>query len=145
MWLTIIGAITSFLPIAQKIGALWQSSAGFAKIGEEVASAAPSALKMIDEFAAQMWPAAEKKVQQVLGALHLWAPQSTRWVQQALNAAQAMGFIHFGDPLAEDGIFGNKTFAATVILQNKLGLKITGAVTDLEYKALNLLMEGKLP
>ena len=88
MWLTIIGAITSFLPIAQKIGALWQSSAGFAKIGEEVASAAPSALKMIDEFAAQMWPAAEKKVQQVLGALHLWAPQSTRWVQQALNAAQ---------------------------------------------------------
>ena len=62
-----------------------------------------------------------------------------------LNAAQAMGFIKFGEPLAEDGIFGNKTFAATVILQNKLGLRITGAVTDLEYKALNLLMEGKLP
>ncbi len=145
MWLTIISAITSFLPIAQKIAALWQNSAGFTKIADEVASAAPSALKMIDEFASQMWPAVEKKAQQVLGALHLWAPQSTRWVQQALNAAQAMGVIHFGDPLAEDGIFGNKTFAAVVVLQNKLGLKITGAVTDLEYKALNLVLEGKHP
>jgi len=146
MWLTIIAAISSFLPLAGKIAALWQSSAGFTKIADEVATAAPSALRMIEDFAGQMWPAVEKKVQQVLGALHLWAPDSTKWVQEALNAAQALGFIKFGPPLAVDGIWGNKTFAAVVALQTRLGVPVlTGAVTDLEYKALNALLEGKLP
>jgi len=145
MWLTIISAITSFMPIAQKIGVLWQSSAGFTKIAEQVVTAAPAAIKAIDEWAAQQFPAIEAGARRVLGALHMWVPESTKWVQRALNAAQIMGLIKFGDPLVEDGIFGNKTFAAVVVLQAKLGLKITGAVTDAEYKALNLVLEGKTP
>jgi peptidoglycan hydrolase-like protein with peptidoglycan-binding domain len=122
---------------------MWENSSGFSKIGEVVASAAPAVLKTIDEWAADKFPAVDASVRRILGAIHMWAPQSTKWVQQALNTIQTTGAIHFGDPLVVDGIFGNKTFAAVVLLQSKLGLKITGAVTDVEYAAINKLIAGK--
>lgn len=141
--LTIINALIGFVPIAQKVAQLWKTSAGFSAIAGEITGAAPAVLKTIDDWAAQMFPAVEATARRVLGAIHMWAPESTRWLQQSLNTIQATGFIHFGDPLVVDGIFGNKTFAAVVVLQSKLGLKITGAVQQAEYDAINKLIAGK--
>jgi len=141
--LTIINALIGFLPVAQKVAKLWHDSAGFSAISEAVAGAAPAVLKTIDDWAAQMFPSVEAAARRVLGAIHMWAPQSTQWVQTSLNTIQSTGLIHFGDPLVVDGIFGNKTFAAVVVLQTKLGLKITGAVQQAEYDAINKLIAGK--
>ena len=141
--LTIINALIGFVPIATKVAQLWKNSAGFSAIAGELTSAAPAVLKTIDDWAAQMFPAVESAARRVLGAIHMWAPESTQWVQKSLNTIQSTGLIHFGDPLVVDGIFGNKTFAAVVVLQTKLGLKITGAVQQSEYDAINKLIAGK--
>jgi len=140
--LAIINALLGFVPFATKIAELWKNSAGFSAIAAEVAHAGPAILKTIDDWAAQQFPAVEAAARRVLGAIHMWAPESTKWVQQSLNTIQTMGVIHFGDPLVVDGIFGNKTFAAVVVLQTKLGLKITGAVQQAEYDAINKLISG---
>lgn len=141
-WQLIISLVTGLLPIVQKIGQLWQSSAGFSKIGELLTS---PALKGLEEIGAQMFPQVEKSVQKILAAIHLGYPESTKWVQHALNIAQSAGFVNFGAPLRVDGIFGPLTHAAVVALQTKLGVQASGAVTDAEYKALNLLLAGKTP
>ncbi len=141
--LNIVSLFAGLLPIATQIGKLWESSAGFGEIAKVLANS--SATKDLETWGASMFPAVAKSVQNVLAALHLGYPQSTAWIQKALNAGQSLGYIHFGDPLQVDGKFGQMTYAAVVVLQAKLGLKATGAVQDAEYKALNLLLAGKTP
>lgn len=134
---SILSIITGLLPIAQKIGSLWESSAGFGAILNEIAKS--PALAQLEAIGAELWPAAEKTVQKVLAAIHLGYPTATKWIQTSLNAIQLTGYIHFGAPLAVDGLFGPKTFAAVVVLQAKLGLPATGAVAQAEYDAINKL------
>ncbi len=141
-WLLIAQTIMGLIPIAQKIAQLWNSSAGFGKIDAILTS---PELRSLEQIGAAMFPQADKAVQKVLAAIHLGYPDSTKWVQHALNAGQILGFIHFGKPLALDGLFGPLTMAAVAALQTKLGVKVTSAVTDAEYKALNLLLAGKTP
>jgi peptidoglycan hydrolase-like protein with peptidoglycan-binding domain len=137
--IAILSLVAGLVPVATQIGQLWQSSAGFAAIAKLI----PSALTELEMVGAAIWPAADKGLQKVLAAIHLAAPQSTQWIQTSLNTIQATGYITFGAPLLVDGIFGNKTFAAVVVLQAKVGLKPTGAVAALEYNAINALLEGK--
>ena len=143
----IIGAVVSLfstlLPLVSQITHLWQSSAGFSAIAKVIA-ASPAAASLAAVGAA-LFPGADKAIQAVLAAIHLGVPEATKWVQTALNAAQTLGFITFGAPLAVDGSFGPKTFAAVVVLQAKLGVPATGGVADAEYTALNLLLAGKIP
>jgi peptidoglycan hydrolase-like protein with peptidoglycan-binding domain len=139
--MAILSLVAGLIPIATKIGQLWQSSAGFSAIAQAIASS--SAITELESVGAAIWPAADKAVQKVLAAIHLAAPQSTQWAQTSLNTIQAAGVISFGAPLVVDGVFGPKTFAAVVVLQAKVGLKPTGAVADAEYKAINALLEGK--
>jgi hypothetical protein len=141
--MNVVSLVAGLLPLVQKIAALWQNSAGFSAIASAILDS--PALKDFEAAGVALFPAAEKKIQAVLAAIHIGVPDATKWVQTALNAAQTAGYIHFGDPLEVDGEWGLKTFAAVVVLQAKLGIKVTGAVTDLEYKALNLLLEGKTP
>ena len=136
--LGILSLVTGLLPLATQIGQLWENSAGFAKIAATLLNS--PALKSLEEVGAAMFPGVDKAIQTVLAALHLAYPQSTKWIQTSLNAIQSLGVIKFGDPLVVDGLFGPKTFAAVVVLQAHLGLKVTGAVTDLEYAAINKLL-----
>lgn len=138
MFATILTLVTGLLPLALQIGKLWESSAGFNAILNVVLSS--PAIAQLEAVGAALWPAADKAVQQVLAAIHLGYPAATKWVQTALNAIQLTGYIHFGAPLVVDGIFGPKTFAAVVVLQAKLGLPATGAVTQAEYDAINKLI-----
>lgn len=141
-WQVILSAIMGIVELAPKIKAIWDGSGGFAKI---LALFTSPQLQGLAQLGAQLFPDASKSVQQVLAAIHLGYPDSTKWVQQALNAGQTLGYIHFGDPLVVDGKFGPKTMAAVVALQNKLGIHANGAVTEVEYAALNLLLAGKTP
>lgn len=136
---SVISLITGLIPLAQKIGQIWESSGGFAAIAREIMGS--PALKSLEEIGAQLFPLAAKEVQKVLAAIHLGYPTATKWLQQSLNALERAGVINFGDPLKEDGIFGPKTFAAVVVLQAKAGIKPTGAVADAEYAAINSLLE----
>jgi len=139
----LVSLFTGLLPVVKKIGEAWEASAGFGKIGEIIATVPPSTLKTLEQAGAALFPSADKAVQKILAAIHLGYPDSTKWLQTALNKIQGTGYIHFGDPLAVDGDFGPKTFAAVVTLQAKLGLKATGAVTAAEYEAINKLIAGK--
>lgn len=141
-WQVILSAIMGIVELAPKIKALWDSSAGFGKIAQLLTS---PALRGLEQIGVELFPKADAAVQKVLAAIHLGYPDSTKWVQRALNAGQSLGFIDFGAPLVVDGIFGPKTKAAVAALQAKLGIKITSAVTEAEYAALNLLLNGKTP
>lgn len=141
----IITLITGLIPLATQIGQVWEQSGGFNKIAGILNALSSPAAKSLEQIGAQMFPKAAAAVQKVLAAIHLGYPQATKWVQVALNAAQSVGYIHFGAPLVEDGIFGRKTMAAVAALQAKLGVKATSAVTEVEYAALNLILEGKTP
>ena len=138
--MTLVSLLTGLIPLATKIGALWEGSAGFGKIADLLASASPTLLKTLQQVGAAMFPSVDAQAQKVLAAIHLGYPEATKWVQASLNAIQATGYIHYGDPLVIDGDFGPKTFAAVVTLQAKLGLKATGAVTAAEYEAINKLL-----
>lgn len=143
----IIGSIVSlfatFLPLVPQITQLWKSSAGFPAIAS-VIMASPAAADLV-AIGAALFPSADKPIQAVLAAIHLGVPEATKWAQNALNAAEKIGFINFGPALAVDGQFGPKTFAAVVVLQARLGVPATGAVAAAEYAALNLVLQGKLP
>lgn len=140
----IISAVTGLIELAGQIKKLWDSSAGFAAIGKLVA-ASPEA-HAIEELGAAMFPSAVKAVQKILVAIHLGYPDSTRWVQKALNAGQALGFFSFGMPLLVDGLFGPKTMAAVHALQVRLKIDpANSTVQEAEYAALNLFLTGKLP
>ena len=141
--MTIMSLVSGAVSLGSQIGKLWESSAGFSAIAQAIMTS--PALKAFEATGAELFPSVDKAIQKVLGALHVAYPQSTQWIQTALNAAQTLSYIKFGDPLAVDGKFGPKTFAAVVVLQAKLGLKTTGAVQDAEYKALNVLAAGKMP
>lgn len=143
MLLTIITLVTGLIPIAAQIAQLWQSSAGFPAIAKVIAGS--SIAKDLATLGAQLFPSAAKSVQAVLAAIHLGVPEATKWAQGALNTAQTMGYIKFGPALVVDGKFGQKTFAAVVVLQAKLGVPTTGGIADTEYAALNLLLTGKTP
>lgn len=142
-WALIVSVISGLIPVAQKIGKIWESSGGFNAIAEEILNS--GIINSLEEVGAQLFPQVEKKIQSVLAAIHLGYPDATKWIQKALNTIQATGYIHFGDPLVVDGVFGPLTYAAVVVLQAKVGLKPTGAVADAEYKVINALLEGKTP
>lgn len=139
----IITVIAGLLPIVAQIAQLWQASAGFPAIAKVIAST-PIA-QSLETLGAELFPSAAKLIQPVLAAIHLGVPDATKWVQGGLNAAQTMGFIKFGPALVVDGEFGLKTFAAVVVLQARLKVPVTGAVADIEYAALNLILTGKTP
>lgn len=141
----IVSLVTGLVSLAPQIAQIWEASGGFAKIAAALNALSSPAAKSLEQIGAQMFPKAAAAVQKVLAAIHLGYPQATKWVQQALNAGQTLGYISFGDPLVVDGVFGRKTMAAVVALQKKLGLPTSGAVTEAEYGALNLLLEGKTP
>lgn len=140
----IIAAVTGLVGLAAQIKKLWDGSAGFVAIAK-VVDASP-AVHAIEALGAAVFPNAVKAVQKVLVAIHLGHPDSTRWVQQALNAGMALGFFSFGIPLVVDGAFGPKTMAAVHVLQVKLKIDPANSmVQEAEYAALNLFLTGKLP
>lgn len=141
----IVALITSIASIIPLVSSIWETSGGFNKIAAILNGLSSPALANLEAIGAQMFPKAAADVQKVLAAIHLGYPQATQWIQRALNAGETLGFISFGPQLAVDGQFGPKTMAAVVALQTKLGIPTTGAVTEAEYGALNLLIAGKMP
>lgn len=142
---TIVALITGIASLIPQIGQIWEASGGFAKISALLNTLTSPQLQSLEALGAQLFPKAAADIQKVLAAIHLGYPTATKWVQQALNAGEALGFVSFGAPLVVDGIIGPKTKAAIAALQTKLGVHVTDAVTEVEYSALNLLLEGKIP
>ena len=87
----------------------------------------PSILGMVGDMFNTAAPAAAPATNAAVATLTSAERTLVKVVQEILNAAQAIGLIHFGDPLVVDGWAGVKTNAALAVAEAalaKVGIKV---------------------
>jgi hypothetical protein len=94
---------------------------------------------LLESIGAQFFPKAAPTLHIVGAVVAAFDPNTTKWLQGALNA-----LLTPSPNLVVDGIYGNLTKAAVEQLQTQLGLKVDGIAGEITKAAITLAL-SKLP
>ena len=86
-----------------------------------------------------LFPKAKPALQIVGGAIAAFDPNTTKWLQGALNVIMPHEGINL-PPLVVDGRYGPKTKAAVEALQTELGLAVDGIAGNITQAAIQGLL-----
>jgi peptidoglycan hydrolase-like protein with peptidoglycan-binding domain len=95
-------------------------------------------MPVLEQAGAKLFPQAASTLHAVAGAIAAFDPNTTKWLQGALNAV-----VTPSPNLVVDGIYGPRTAAAVSALQKQLGLKVDGFAGAITQAALQTLLTKK--
>lgn len=102
------------------------------------AEAAP-VVNLLEQIGSKLFPSATKQIQQLGGALAAFDPNTTKWLQGALNV-----LVTPSPNLKVDGSYGPLTAAAVKAFQTQHSLTIDGVAGMITQAAINAAL-SKLP
>lgn len=137
---SLLPSIISLIKVIPQIREAWDSSATNSIGKVQAVIKDTDLIPTLEALGSELFPDLSPTIHAAAAALVVAHPNSTSWLQSALNVIQSSGYISFGAPLAVDGYYGPKTTAALKALQTKVGLPVTGFAADLEYKAIQALL-----
>jgi peptidoglycan hydrolase-like protein with peptidoglycan-binding domain len=131
--------IQLFLSSASSIKAIYDAATSNKSVVDEITALSKPVADLLTKFGQEFFPKASPTIALVGGVIAAFDPNTTKWLQGALNVLLALD-----PPLRVDGQYGPKTKAAVEKLQTKLGLVVDGLAGKITQAAIATAL-AKLP
>ncbi len=131
--------IQLLLGSASSIKAIYDAATSNKSVVEEITALSKPVADLLTKFGAEFFPKASPAIAIVGGVIAAFDPNTTKWLQGALNV-----LLSPSPALAVDGYYGPKTLAAVEQMQTKLGLVVDGLAGKLTQAAIASAL-AKLP
>lgn len=131
-WLSLLPLLIQAVPDIQ---AAWKAATSNTSFGQELTGLAAPLGDLIGNIGAKLFPKAAPTLHTIGGAIAVFNPNYTKWLQGALN--QLSPSMNLPNPnLVVDGIYGPKTVAAVEAVQTHLGIVVDGLAGKITQKLL---------
>lgn len=127
-WLTVLQLAISFGPAVKDIV---DAASSNEDITTKIKALSPSLAKILETVGSQFFPKAAPALHLVAGVVAAFDPNTTKWIQGALNT-----LVTPNPNLVVDGVYGAKTRAAVEALQTQLGLTVDGVAGQITQAAI---------
>lgn len=139
-----MGSILSYIQLAIQFGPIIKGIIDEATTNDDIltkleAEAAPVG-NLIASLGAELFPQASPTLQKVGGVIAAFDPNTTKWLQGALNT-----LVSPSPNLTVDGLYGPKTKAAVIAVQTKLGLTSDGIAGQITQAAIQTALTKIVP
>jgi hypothetical protein len=123
--------IQLLLGSASSIKAIYDAAHSNKSVVDEITALSKPVADLLTKFGAEFFPKASPTIALVGGVIAAFDPNTTKWLQGALNI-----LLRPSPNLAADGQYGPKTRAAVEQLQTKLGLTVDGLAGKITQAAI---------
>jgi murein L,D-transpeptidase YcbB/YkuD len=137
--INILSVIELAVQFGPAVKAILDEASSNAGIVQKITALSPTLASLAEGLGAELFPNAAPTLHVVGGVIAAFDPNTTKWLQGALNALVAPV-----PPLVVDGSYGPKTTAAVEALQTKLGLTVDGLAGSITQAAIQAAL-AKLP
>lgn len=131
-WLDLISLIPEILSLEPEVQSTLSTGGS---ILAKVEALAPTLGKLIGDVGSQLFPKVAPELQAVAAVTTTFSPDTTVWLQRALNAFDG---ATTDVAITVDGIYGPQTVAAVEAAQTKLGVSVDGWAGQITLAALRL-------
>jgi len=133
--LTILQLAIQYGPIVKAaIDAAWSND----DLGTKIKEVAGPLVPILEKIGGDLFPKAAPVLHAVGGAMAAFDPNTTKWLQGALNS-----LLDPSPNLTVDGIYGPRTRDAVLKMQEKLGLRSDGLAGQITQGAIQALLANK--
>ncbi len=126
--LAIIQMVMQFAPLVKAAIDVAESNEDLIS---KIKDISPTVASLLEEVGGALFPKASSALHIVGGAIAAFDPNTTKWLQGALNK-----ILTPSPNLVVDGIYGVKTRDAVIAVQTKLGLKADGIAGQITQAAI---------
>lgn len=133
-YLTIISMVLKYAPMVESAIKIATSNEDLYTRLKEISQ---PLVTILEDVGSALFPKAASTLHAVGGALAAFDPDTTKWLQGALNS-----LVTPSPNLVVDGIYGAKTRDAVMALQTKLGLKADGLAGQITQAAIQALLNN---
>ncbi len=135
----ILNIIQLVVGLAPSIKAIYDAATTNSGVVDEIKKLSNPVATLLQQIGQEFFPKANPTIAIVGGLIAAFDPNTTKWLQGALNTLLALN-----PPLVVDGQYGPKTKTAVEQMQVKLGLVVDGLAGKLTQAAIDMAL-AKLP